>query len=458
MQFSPQEGAQTKFLSSKASIVIYGGSAGGGKTYGMLLSPIRHVDNPLFNAVIFRQHYNQVHAAGGLLDESRNIYSYYPNAVLKSTSPATWHFPGGAKVAFGHIERYADVFKWQGSQICEIAYDELTHFEERTFFYMLSRNRSVSGVQPFVRATCNADADSWVAKFIEWWIDQDTGYPIKERSGKLRWFIRRDEQLYWADTPNELWKQFKLKTEAEKREPRSVTFIASTLYDNKILMEKNPEYLANLKAMALVERERLLHGNWKIKPAAGMYFRRTQVGEMLKVLPDDIVKWCRGWDLAATAEDEGGNPAFTAGILIGKRKNGRFVVADVINKRLNADDVRKLVMLTAQADKARYGRVTIRLPQDPGQAGKEQAKSYVRMLAGFNAKAIAETGSKEARAEPMAAQWQAGNIDVLVAPWNDMYFEQLESFPMSKYKDMVDGSTSSFTEIAFRNSGFIGIE
>jgi predicted phage terminase large subunit-like protein len=310
-------------------------------------------------------------------------------------------------------------------------------------------------VKPYLRATCNPDPDSFVAKFIEWWIDQDTGYPIKERSGVLRWFVRRDEQLHWAGTKEELWEKFNLVSELDRLKPKSVTFIASTLFDNKILMEANPEYHANLEAMSLIERERLLHGNWKIKPAAGLFFRRTQVGEMLKVIPDDVVKWVRAWDLAATAEDEGGNPAFTSGILMGMRKSGRFIVADVINKRLNADDVRKLVLLTAQVDKARFGRVTTRLPKDPGQAGKEQARSYVRMLAGFIAKAIAETGSKESRAEPMAAQWQGGNFDVLVAPWNDMYFEQLESFPMSRYKDMVDGSTSAFSELAFKNTSFI---
>jgi len=74
-------------------------------------------------------------------------------------------------------------------------------------------------------------------------------------------------------------------------------------------------------------------------------------------------------------------------------------------------------------------------------------KSYVRMLRGFVVKALPVTGSKESRAEPMAAQWQAGNIDCLVAPWNDMYFDQLESFPMSKFKDMVDAGSDSFSEL-----------
>ena len=85
--------------------------------------------------------------------------------------------------------------------------------------------------------------------------------------------------------------------------PKSVTFIMSTLDDNKILMKENPGYKANLLALTEVERERLLRGNWKIKAAAGLMFRRTKVN-MLEELPTDVIKWARGWDLAATSEDE----------------------------------------------------------------------------------------------------------------------------------------------------------
>ena len=353
-----------------------------------------------------------------------------------------WTFPSGATVNFAHLGSDDDCNNWQGSQIAMIGFDELTHFTKHQFFYMLSRNRTDSGVAPYVRATCNPDADSWVADFIKWWIEPGTGYPIPERSGVIRYMIRVNDEIIWGDSVEELAQQG-----YDPADVKSVTFIASTLQDNKILMEIDPGYLANLKALPTVERERLLFGNWKIKAAAGLYFRRTQVGAMLEELPKDVILWCRGWDLAATSEDEDGDPAYTAGVLIGKRKNGRYVVADVINKRLSASDVRKLIKITAQADRAKYGRVIQRLPQDPGQAGKEQAQSYTKMLAGFLVKTIGESGSKESRAEPYAAQWQAGNVDVLIADWNEMYFNQLESFPESKFKDMVDGSSSSFNEI-----------
>jgi hypothetical protein len=106
---------------------------------------------------------------------------------------------------FDYISRDGDVKKWQGSQICFIGFDELTHFSKYQFFYMLSRNRSICGVKPYIRATTNPESDSWVAEFISWWIDQDTGYPIKERSGKKRYFIRIGDDINIVSHVSWLW-------------------------------------------------------------------------------------------------------------------------------------------------------------------------------------------------------------------------------------------------------------
>ena len=447
----PQSGPQEMFLSSPADIVIYGGAAGGGKTYGLLLSALRYKNVPGFGCTIFRRNYNQIFSEGGLWDEARDMYQGVRGAG-QNLSRSRWVFRDRrgritSKVTFAHIERDDNLSNWQGAQICEIGFDELTHFSEKAFFYMLSRNRSKCGVKPFVRATCNPDVDSWVAKFIEWWIDPETGYPIPERSGKIRWFIRRDEAIHWADTKEELWERFDLRTTVERGQPKSATFIMSSVYDNRALLEIDPGYLANLMALPLIERERLLKGNWKIKAAAGLFFKRTQLGDILDTIPNDVVQWVRCWDLAATEKTEGGDPAYTAGVLMGKRADGRYIVADVVNKQMSASDVRKTIKLTAQIDQTMFKRVRIRLPQDPGQAGKEQAQSYIKFLSGYDVCTVPESGSKESRAEPMAAQWQAGNFDLLAAPWNEEYLTQLENFPDSKFKDMVDASANGFAEI-----------
>ena len=431
----------------------------GGKSYALLLEALRNIDNKDFGAVIFRRNSTQIFAQGGLWDTSVEMYSGVGHP-RKTPSPR-WIFNSGAKISFAHLENDAAVQKWQGSQITLIGFDELTHFTKAQFFYMLSRNRSTCGVKPYVRGTCNPDADSFVAELIAWWIDQDTGYAIPERSGVIRYMGRLNDEILWGDSKEEVVQ--KAYGELKLDDVKSFTFIASKLSDNKILMEKDPGYMANLKALATVERERLLEGNWKIRPMSGLYFRRSRVN-ILDELPDDITKIVRAWDMAATEDRKENNPedgaAFTAGVLMAKRKCGRFLVLDVINQRLSAADVQNVILNTAKADKAKYKRVKVRLNQDPGQAGKAQAEQYMKMLAGFSVSILRETGDKVTRSEPFSAQWMGlsgsnmGNVDVMAGEWNEMYFNQLESFPEGKFKDMVDASGTAFDELMRGANGF----
>jgi predicted phage terminase large subunit-like protein len=440
VKVGPQAGPQELFLSTPADIAIYGGAAGGGKTFGLLLEPIRHSDNPGFGAVIFRREATQITNEGGLWDESMQLYPQ-ARARPRIQPRHMWVFPLGARVSFAHLNQERDVLNWHGAQIPLICYDELTHFEKSQFFYMLSRNRSTCGVRPYVRATCNPDPDSWVAEFIAWWIDQDTGYPILERSGVIRWFARVDDVIRWADSPEELAEQYGCDFDDAK----SVTFIAAKLTDNPALLRKDPRYGANLKALPRVERERLLGGNWKIRPAAGLYFTRGDA-VMLEERPQDVHYWVRAWDLAATEQTEDNqDPDWTAGVLMGKRPSGRIVVAHVARVRRNADKVRKLVKSTAEQDGK---HVTIRMFQDPGQAGKDQAGSYVEHLSGWPVFVRRVTGDKVTRAGPFAAQWQAGHVEVVRdSSWNEAFFGELEGFPDAKHDDQVDACAEGFTAL-----------
>ena len=441
----PQAGPQEKFLATKADIAIYGGAAGGGKTYALLLEPLRHINVKDYSATIFRKNATQISIDGGLLDESMSIYGFLKNAVFKSSPKPHWIFGGKSKVSFMHIDGDRDLPKWQGSQICFLGFDELCHFEESQFFYMLSRNRSICGVKPYVRATCNPDVDSWVANFISWWIDQETGYPISERSGILRYFCRVDGEVKWADSAKELAKEFGVEPELCK----SVTFIASSVYDNKILLDNDPSYLANLHGLSLVERERLLNGNWKIRPAAGLYFKPDQT-RIVKSVPEDLVAVVRAWDLAATEVNLGNkDPDRTAGVLMGRMRNGQYIVLDVKRIAANAANVRAIVKSTAATDRAEYRCRKVSIPQDPGQAGKEQAQSYVRELAGYSVKSRPVSGDKVTRAEPFAAQWQRGNVLLLEGNWNDTFLNELEGFPDALHDDQVDAASDAFSMIAY---------
>lgn len=443
--FGPQPGPQTQFLSTSADIAIYGGAAGGGKTYALLLEPLRHTTNQQFGAVIFRREAVQIMNEGGLFDTSFSIYSQI-DAQPRLSPYVVWAFPSEATITFSHLNREIDVNNWQGAQIPFIGYDELTHFTEKQFWYMLSRNRSTCGVRPYVRATCNPDADSWVAELIQWYIDQDTGYPIKQRSGIIRYFIRADDKLHWAETRQELLDQF------PNHSPKSFTFIPATLDDNKILTERDPDYRGNLQLLNRVERERLLMGNWKIRPSAGSYFPAGCV-TVVRTIPTDIKFWVRKWDLAASEPSEKNpNPDATVSVLMGKSDNNRYIIADAIHMRKPAHTVRKMIKNVAMQDRLNFHRVKTIIPQDPGQAGKDQSQSLIAFLSGYNVKAVRETGSKETRSEPLSAQWQAGNVDLLAGNWNRDYLSEMQEFPEGDHDDYVDATNGAFLECLLSNN------
>lgn len=436
-ELKPQPGPQEQFLSTQADICIYGGSAGGGKTVAILMEPLRHMENGLFRGVIFRRVTPQIRNPGGLLDESINIYSRFDGDLKDST--LEWTFPSGSKIKLAQMEHEKNKEDWQGSQIPYIGFDEVTHFTESMFVYMMSRNRSSSGIPGYIRATCNPDCESWVRKWIDWWIGED-GYPIASRSGVIRYFVRINGEMVWADTREELEDIY-----GQESMPKSFTFIASSIYDNKILMDNDPSYLGSLKALPRVEQLRLLGGNWDVKPEAGMFFQRAWC-EIVDAAPVGV-KTVRYWDRACTLPSEvNKDPDYTAGVKIGKGRDGFFYVMDVKRFRGTSMTVENIIKNMASQD----GKATkIRLEEEPGASGKAEAAYMVRQLSGYQAKACKSSKDKLTRFLPFSAQAEAGNIKIVRGPWNDAYFNELENFcgDGKGHDDQADGSSGAFNEL-----------
>lgn len=259
-----------KTLASSADIVIGGGAAGLGKTFTLLLEFLRHIKVPDWGGVIFRRTSPQIRNQGGLWDTSMTIY---PSAGGKpKESVLEWDFKRGPRLKFAHLEHEKNIYDWQGAQIPFIGFDELTHFSKKMFFYLLSRNRSTCGVNPYVRATCNPDPDSWVADFISWYIDPDTGFPIPERDGVIRYFTIDGDNVIWGDSIDEVveksWYFLKDAIADSGIDPsefvKSFTFISGSIYDNKELLKVNPAYLANLLAQDEQTKLQLFKGSWKV--------------------------------------------------------------------------------------------------------------------------------------------------------------------------------------------------
>ena len=448
--FRPQQGPQSAFLSTAADIAIYGGAAGGGKSFGLLLEPLRHVHNPRFAALFVRQTSTQIRAPGGLWDESATIYPYL--GATPREAQLEWVFPSGATIKFAYLQYENDKYNYQGSQLGFLAFDELTHFSITQFFYMTSRSRAVSGIRPYVRATCNPDADSWVAQFISWWIDQESGFPLPERAGVLRWFTRLNEQFVWGNSAAEVEDQARaiMDDPDYAAEPKSLTFIPAKLSDNPALTSKDPGYRGFLLSLPLVERERLLGGNWKIRSSEGNVFRRAWfVGAVVDEVPRTATR-VRYWDKAGTP----GGGKFTCGVLLARTADGLFYVEDVVREQVGALAREQLILDTAQADRAAYGSVSVWVEQEPGSGGKESAEGTIRHLAGFTVAAERVTGEKLTRAGPYSAQVEAGNVKLKRAAWNAAYIDELVLCPEGKYWDQIDASSGAFNKLAVRGRPF----
>ena len=437
-RIQPQVGAQTKFLSNNSDICIFGGAAGGGKSIALLIEPLRHIHNPKFGGVIFRREAKELTMEGGLVSKALSIYPQV-GGVYRSQPTPSFTFASGARISFGHLNQETEVLAWKGSEICYLAFDEVDGFSEFQFDYMLSRNRSTCGVRPYVRASVNPNADSWVAKYLSWWIDQDTGYPIQEHGGKIRYLIRVDGERKWGSSKEELVAQYN----CDYDEPKTVSFVPARIIDNPILLKRDPGYLANLKGMTRVERARLLDGNWKIRPSAGDYFPRDAV-TIIDWMPTDVVKWLRSWDLAATEEGESRDPDWTVGLLIGRRGNGKIVIGDMVRVRRKADSIQTLIKTLAIKD----GHSTwVSLPQDPGSAGKAEKESYMKLLSGFTVltrtinknKVLIASGG----ADSPAALWQRGEIEIVRGDWNKIFLDECDAFPTKGIHDDICDALSN---------------
>jgi predicted phage terminase large subunit-like protein len=152
-------------------------------------------------------------------------------------------------------------------------------------------------------------------------------------------------------------------------------------------------------------------------------------------------QWVRGWDLAATAEKDA---ARTAGVKMGRAPDGTFYIGDVVKGQWSARDVERTIKTTATQDTR---AVKGSLPQDPGQSGKAQAQYLIGQLAGFSYRASPESGDKQTRAEPLAAQAEAGNVYLIEGDWNREFLDELETFPAGKFKDQVDAASRAFAEL-----------
>lgn len=184
-------------------------------------------------------------------------------------------------------------------------------------------------------------------------------------------------------------------------------------------------------------------------PRGGGMFQRKDFRIIDKV-PDNVVRWAWGVDLAATDSTEA---AFTVLVKMGITADEQLVIGDIVRFRGTPYEVETTIKNTCERDR----NVPISIPQDPGQAGKAQKAGYAKLLHGFDFHFSPESGSKENRARPLAAQSEAGNIALVRAPWNDPFLAEAALFPHSEFLDQIDAASRAYSFLLMRQEPEIAI-
>jgi predicted phage terminase large subunit-like protein len=201
----------------------------------------------------------------------------------------------------------------------------------------------------------------------------------------------------------------------------------------------------------VVERDKIPMGSYAVAgqfqqrpaPRSGGMFQRGDF-EVVDALPAKVRRRVRAWDFAASKPKPGRQPDWTVGLRMSVA-DGVFYVEDVRRDRWSASEVERQLRNTASQDGV---DVAIRMPQDPGAAGKADAETKVKLLAGYSTVVKAISGDKATRARPASAQAEAGNVKLLRGAWNETFLDEVCAFPNAMFDDQVDAFADALNELA----------
>ena len=256
--FAPNKGPQTEFLAASEREVLYGGAAGGGKSFGLLADPMRYFSNPNFSGLILRRTNDELRE---LIWKSQELYPLAFKGAKWGEKKSQWTFPSGAKLWFSYLERDQDVLRYQGQSFSYIAVDELTQYATPfAWTYLRSRLRTTDPTLPiYMRATTNPGGigHGWVKRT---WID-----PAPANTKFIAKDLESGEDLVYPEGHEKAGEPLFYRR-----------FIPASLKDNPSLMEGG-QYEANLLSLPEMQRRQLLEGDWAVADGAAFSEFRQSV-------------------------------------------------------------------------------------------------------------------------------------------------------------------------------------
>ena len=436
----PASEKQEMYINAPQDVVVFGGGAGSGKSYLGAMDVLKYTDDPRFRCLVVRRLTPQIHGPGGIFETFTNLHrDIYQDKLKIKKRDGILEYPNGGTVSFRHCQYEEDKHSFQGWQLSMALLDEAQQLTQSQVVYIMSRLRSEAAMKPKMRMTCNpAGKGHWLTNWLEWYL-LPSGLPDPDKCGKTRYFTMQDNQMLWANTEEEL------KRQIPGCSPLSFTFISANVYDNPVLMKRQPEYVAWLEGQDRETKEALLYGNWYVTKQHEGYFKR----KWTQVIPEApyVARRVRGFDMAGSIKDEvNKDPDYTATVLMSHTKDGQYTIEHAHRMRERFHTVEQYILKLSETDDA---DITYILPVDAGAAGKAYASSLQKLLAekGRHVR-LHPTGNKSKliRFRPLASVCEGGFVKVVSGDWNDWFFDELEQFQGDgkQHDDALDAAVSAF--------------
>jgi len=439
-RLEPQPGPQTSFLTSQAQMVVFGGQAGGGKSYGLILAALnlclKYAD---FRCLMLRKMLRS--GVMSIWEEMVGICADWPEVKQVHRSAFRIYFANGSSIQLGHLQKPDSFRSWQGGQFQAVLFDEIAEgFTEREVTFLAwSRARGMSSGPALVRATCNPSSTSFIRKYVGPWVIKDhPRYPTPHN--QWLYFVRQQpsDDIVFYDHPDEA---------PENTAPMSLTFIGSTLRDNPKLLEANPHYEAQLRALPHVDYRQQGMGDWDIVEGGGAVLKRKWISVWTPAdLPqDELPVKVYAWDTAGRVSDlkapKGQDRGdYTVGMLAHYYPDSeRFVVMEVWRVRIPVGELQPAIVARARD----LGpEVHIALEQEPGSQAAAMLAHMVRNeLTEYQVTIYKPQVDKVSRAALLSSLASNGRVAIMDGPYRDTVLDEWHLFPEGPYDDTVDAAT-----------------
>lgn len=471
-KIAPRSEFQKKYLQSDAQIMLVGGAAGSSKSYVGLMRHLRFAEDPNYRGYCIRKNSTAIMKSGGLFWEAVALYRQYDPKLKVKMKDQKVIFSSGAEVSFSHYENTNAGQMYQGIQISNVFYDEVSHSEEEHIWWLWSRLRSTATNVHSLWLSCNPDVDSWLLKYARWYLYPEghelAGRPDPEKNGTIRYLLRINGDLVWGDTAEELVEKYgkpELPFDHEEQiKPISFQGLFGTIDDNPSLKKSNPLYKSNLEALPFIEKERLLFGNWFARPLNSSYWERSYCEEILTPPMSEFDRVVRAYDFAGEIPNSsnGGRCDYFASVKMGRKKSsGEYVILDVVRTHLRFGEWENFIVEQAIKD---GGKVDIILPEDPNAASKGACRALVNKIIGHGFRAMPKKAlnNKLDRFRLFAAASYNGYVSVVqgcatdlwdkVYGDNTFFYKELEAFDGGRkgHDDMADCCSDCFNYLSSR--------